>query len=136
MEGRLLDWRPEFTLGIPALDREHRAMIDLIDRCYAELGAEPDPAAIERTLGEIHAAIAAHFALEERIMATAGFAGRAAHKDDHEELLEGIRALMDSFAADPAAGQRELERSLSEWFARHFRTYDAALHGQLGGLLG
>lgn len=136
MDTQLLAWRTEFALGIPALDREHRAMIDLINRCYAELGADPDAAAVEHTLGEIHAAIASHFALEERIMRTAAYAGYAAHKGDHEELLEQIRSLMDRYAVDPVAGRRQLERHLNDWFAQHFKTFDAALHGKLGTLLG
>jgi hemerythrin-like metal-binding protein len=132
----LLRWRAEFALGIPGLDREHRAMIDLINRCYAELGSDPDAAAIERTLGEIHAAIAGHFALEERIMRTAGYARLAEHKGDHEALLDELRELMDGFTADPVAGRLVLERALGEWFARHFRSFDAALHGALGPMLG
>lgn len=132
----LLAWRPEFALGIRELDTEHREMIEQINRCYATLGAEPRADAVEHALGEIHAAIAGHFALEERIMRTVGYAGFPAHKDDHEELLEQLRTLMDGFMADPVAGRRELEQHLSEWFARHFRSFDAALHGQLGPLRG
>lgn len=136
MADELLRWRDSFALGIPAMDREHRAMIELINQCHAQLGAAPDAAAIERTLGEIHAGIASHFALEERIMRTAGYAETAAHKADHEELLDRIRDLMDGYAADPVAGRAALERELSEWFGRHFRSHDARLHGKLGAMLG
>ena len=135
MDAPLLAWRPEFALGIRELDAEHRAMIEQINLCYAALGADADAAAIDHALGEIHAAIAGHFALEERIMRTVGYAGFDAHKAEHEELLEQLRVLMDGFAADREGGRRELERQLGEWFAKHFRTFDAALYGKLGPLL-
>ena len=122
-------WRPEFALGIRELDTEHREMIEQINRCYGRSAPSRAPDEVEHALGEIHAAIAGHFALEERIMRTVGYSGYPAHKDDHEELLEQLRAPMDGFMADPAAGRRELEQHLAEWFARHFRTFDAALHG-------
>lgn len=134
MDDRLLQWRPEFALGIPAVDREHRTIIELINRCYAELGATPEVATIENTLGEIHAAIAGHFAIEERIMRMAAYADYAAHKQDHEELLDQIRGLMDAFVTDPAAGRLLLVQHLNDWFGVHFKGFDARLHGQLGAL--
>jgi hemerythrin len=54
-----------------------------------------------------------------------------AHKNDHEELLDQIRGLMDDYFADAEAGALRLEQSLSDWFAGHFATFDARLHGQL-----
>jgi hemerythrin len=82
-------------------------------------------------LGEIHAGIAAHFALEERLMRAAGYAEYAAHKDDHERLLEQILDLMDVYAADPEQGSRLLSEQLSDWFSRHFASFDARMHGKL-----
>ena len=43
-----------------------------------------------------------HFALEERIMRDSGYSEYEDHKDDHEELLDEIRDLMDGFATSAA----------------------------------
>ena len=53
------------------------------------------------------------------------------HKEDHEELLEQIRDLMDKFAIDPDEGFDLLRDRLADWFEHHFATFDARLHGQL-----
>jgi hypothetical protein len=37
--------------------------------------------------------------------------------------------MMDAYRDDPAAGRAMLQRSLSDWFGRHFVTFDARLHG-------
>lgn len=130
----LLQWKPSYSLGIPSVDLEHREMIAMVNDVYARLEArcaEVEPAAIEAALGEIHAGIAAHFALEEVIMRQMSYAGYAAHKDSHETLLDQIRDLMDVFSDDPQRGRVQLERELSDWFGLHFATFDAWLHSAL-----
>jgi hemerythrin len=128
---QLLQWKPSFTLGIASVDTEHRDMINMINSVYATLEDENSAAEVDRVLGEIHAQISAHFALEERLMRAAAYVDYAEHKNSHEELLEQIRDLMDSFSADPAAGRTQLQDSLSNWFGVHFATFDARLHLQL-----
>lgn len=124
----LISWQPSYALGIPPVDAEHQAMIRMINDLYARLEDVPDADAVEEVLGEIHAGIAAHFALEERLMREAGWHEYAAHKQDHENLLDSIRDLMDDFAADPDRGRLRLQRELSDWFGVHFASFDARLH--------
>lgn len=128
----LLEWKPEFSVGIASMDFEHRNMIKMINEIHDELMQHNDPDSIEQFLGDIHAAINAHFALEERMMKDAGYGEYEAHKNDHEELLDQIRDLMDEFSADPEVGFGLLKENLAEWFEEHFASFDARLHGQLG----
>ena len=108
-------------------------MINLINGMYEKLGSEPDADQIEQCLGDILSSISMHFALEERLMQNSGYEEYAAHKDDHEELLEQIRDLMDDYVANPQLGAVMLKHGLSDWFAGHFSTFDARLHGKLVG---
>jgi hemerythrin len=128
----LLEWKPEYSVGIASMDDEHREMIDLINDVYAKLGTSSDPDAIEDCLENIYSTISLHFALEERIMREQSYAEYVEHKEDHEDLLDEIRDLMDEFFADQDAGARLLKKRLSDWFARHFASFDARLHGKLG----
>ena len=127
----LLTWKPEYSVGIEAVDFEHREMIELLNALYDELKDKSDPDAIEQFLGDIHATISAHFALEERVMQRSGYDEFEAHKDDHEELLDQIRDLMDTFILDSESGIALLQERLSNWFSVHFSTFDARLHGKL-----
>lgn len=128
----LLQWKPAYALGIPSVDHEHRELIDLINRAYGHIEGSADPADTESCLEDIHTGIAAHFALEERHMRDAGYAEYAAHKEEHEELLDQIRDLMDAFVEDPVAGRLVLQQRLADWFGGHFATFDARLHSVLG----
>jgi hemerythrin-like metal-binding protein len=127
----LLEWREQYALGIPAVDHEHRELIGLINETYArsrQRGAAHGLTA--DSLGELLSRISAHFALEERFMREAGYDEYAAHKADHEGLLDQLRDIMEAVEADgyPAG---ELGRDLDGWFTVHFRTHDARLHRRL-----
>ncbi len=72
----LVEWREEFSVGLPAIDHEHRELIDLVNAAHAGLGEAGAENAVAGSgtlcLSEIHARISTHFALEEKIMREAG----------------------------------------------------------------
>ena len=128
----LIEWREEFSVGNDSIDLEHEHMIEQINELYEQLSGPLDALAIEAMLGDIQADISAHFALEELLMREAGYAEYEDHKNDHEDLLDQIHDLMFSFADDPDSGRELLMNKLSDWFGRHFASFDARLHRQLG----
>lgn len=127
----LITWKSEFAVGVQSVDFEHQQMINLINEIYDELATHKDADSIEQFLGDVHFAISAHFALEERLMRDAAYPEYEAHKDDHEELLDQLRDMMDQLVGDPDEGFELLKDRLSDWFQNHFATFDARLHGQL-----
>jgi len=128
----LLQWKSSYSLGIPSVDLEHRELIGMINTVYSQLEDETGPDLIEACLEDIYAAIASHFALEERHMREAGYAEYPAHKDEHEDLLDQLRDLMDGFMDNPVTGSVMLQDRLADWFGNHFATFDARLHLNLG----
>ena len=126
---KAIEWRPEFSTGIPEVDHEHRGLIDLINatlaRCADTVVELQD---VQASLGEIHARITAHFALEERLMRQLNYDQRNEHKRDHERLLEDIRDIMDTADHDVAFDPELFATRLTTWFSVHFRTHDARFH--------
>jgi hemerythrin-like metal-binding protein len=126
-------WREEFSVGLPDVDHEHRELIAMINELAGSLGPQSDVQAILGALGEIHARIAAHFALEEREMRQLNYSALAAHKGDHERLLDDILDIMAGVESPGGYDPALLDRRLSAWFTEHFRTHDAQLHHWLEG---
>jgi hemerythrin len=129
----LLQWREEFSIGIAEVDHEHRELIDLINSLHERLVHDQARAGIGEFLGELHARISAHFALEEKIMRSRRYAGFAEHKQDHERLLDEIRDIMDGYELHGRYDAGALGAALDAWFGEHFRTRDAHLHTMLAG---
>jgi hemerythrin len=128
----LLQWKSDYSLGIPSVDHEHRELIGMINTVYEHMAEGSDQIAIEACLEDIYAGIASHFALEERHMREARYEEFQAHKDEHEDLLDQLMEIVDEFIDDPESGRTTLKKSLADWFGQHFATFDARLHHSLG----
>ena len=127
----LVEWRKEFETGIPDVDHEHREIVDLINELPDILEADPSGMALQ-VLGDIHARIGAHFALEERLMRERRYDEFREHKLDHDRLLDELRDLMDDYESGEWVDMTAFAARVGEWFSLHFRTHDARLHRRLG----
>ena len=128
----LINWKDEFSVGVAAVDLEHRELIELINRLDVDMMEYATKGNVLRALGEIYARISAHFALEEKIMRDADYEGYATHKQDHELLLDALLEIIDSVDDAGRYDRAALSRSLDSWFSDHFQTHDAKLHRKLG----
>ncbi|OGI67331.1 MAG: hypothetical protein A2W18_15380 [Candidatus Muproteobacteria bacterium RBG_16_60_9] len=124
----LVEWREEFKVGVPSVDHEHQELIGLINTVHDRLTAGDPNVDVGDFLGEIFARIGAHFALEERVMRAGGYDQYAAHKADHERLLDDIRDIMDDYEDLRLYDEKILGERLQSWFGDHFKTHDARLH--------
>lgn len=130
----LVEWRSEFETGIPSIDYEHEHLITVINTLYDRAGKDAARDDVLDMLGEVHALIEAHFALEEKVMRDMRYADYPAHKADHDRLLEDIRDIMEDVeaGANPDFGDA-LRGRISHWFGEHFRTLDRKLHALTHG---
>ncbi len=127
-----IEWRPEFSVGDPGVDYEHRELVDLVNVAAADILDNKPEADVERALGDLLRAVTAHFAHEEHQMRAAGYDELAVHKDDHERLIDALRDIMDDRDIGAPAAAERLTRVLEDWFTGHFSTHDARLHKVLG----
>jgi hemerythrin len=128
----LLQWKDHYSVGIDAVDHEHKELIELINRLDAELIARGGSSTASAFFGDLIRAISAHFALEERFMKEHRYDQFPQHKEDHERLLDEILGLMDEFDRNETSGREDLASRLDAWFGRHFETHDARLHKAFG----
>jgi hemerythrin len=127
----LIEWDENYSVGVAAVDHEHRELIGLVNEAHDRL-MRPDAAeAVMNFLGEIFARISAHFALEEQIMRARNYDHYDTHKADHERLLDEIRDMMDDYEDGESFSEALLAQQLRAWFAGHFRSHDARLHRRL-----
>ena len=124
----LIEWRESYKIGIRSIDYEHENLIWVINDLLGKLSDDHLSADIVQALGEIHALVEAHFALEEKIMRDIRYAGYAAHKADHDRLLDDMCEIMEGIA-----GGGDFKKTLGEvvnaWFTVHFSTFDKDFHG-------
>lgn len=127
-----IEWKPAYSVGDPAVDHEHRELVDLVNTAAAAILDGHPEADVNRCLGDLFRAISAHFAHEEQQMRRADYDQLNQHKGDHERLLDQLRDIMDGAEGHSARTAEGLTAVLEAWFTDHFRTHDARLHRRLG----
>lgn len=127
-----IQWKPEYSVGDPAVDHEHRELIALVNAAAGAILEGADDVSLDEALGDVYRAISAHFAHEERQMRSARYDQYAQHKAEHERLLDALRDIMDDETASRETAPERLTTALESWFLDHFKTHDARLHRRLG----
>lgn len=131
-----LEWKESYSVGVAAVDHEHRELIDLVNRLYEALISRREPEDVPAAFGDLFRAISSHFALEERFMREHGYDQTTEHKDDHERLLDELRDIMDAHEATEGLADDVMVQKFADnvevWFTNHFSTHDARLHSHLG----
>lgn len=123
-------WSDDYRLGVESLDYEHRDLFMRIDELLTDLAEHRDKRRVERCLGDIHARMAAHFALEEEMMRKADYLYRERHKEEHDLLLDRLTQFAEDLLAADAVDEESrhsLESELKHWIVHHVKTSDAEM---------
>jgi hemerythrin-like metal-binding protein len=127
-----LEWKDDYSVGVPAVDHEHQELIGLVNQLHEGLASNKPEEEVVEIFGDLFRAISSHFALEERFMRERGYDQTAQHKADHERLLDELRDIMDDYRDNQDQPGEASTESVEAWFATHFKTHDARLHSRLG----
>jgi hemerythrin-like metal-binding protein len=124
-----LTWRPDFDLAQPRMDATHREFVQQL--ADLERLATGRPSAAGAALQALLDHTIAHFAQEERWMASLGFGPDNCHQLQHANVLELVREVRRRLAAEGDALDPELlpqlVQALAQWFPTHALMMDAAL---------
>ena len=127
----LIEWKDDFSVGVPDVDYEHQKLIALINDLHDAMSHDDSDVTVMDFLGEIYAHVAAHFALEEKIMRERNYDQYSDHKADHETLLDELRDIMDDYEENAFFSDDIFANAVGSWFSDHFRNRDARLHKHL-----
>lgn len=126
-------WRDNLCLDVPAIDADHKHLIELLNRLHYMAMAGDEREAIGAVLGELVEYTLAHFAREEALMRAAGYPGLAAHARMHEALRAQAAHFRSRFARDPRGFDVDRFYSfLSDWLIMHILGEDMKLKPWVG----
>ncbi|MGQ9365569.1 bacteriohemerythrin [Azospirillum sp. ST 5-10] len=128
-----LVWTDALATGVPALDREHAALVALVQRLDDPARAD-GRAAVRALLDALTAEICRHFDEEERLMHASRYPDTAAHEEAHALLLKQLNnfvALQDTQAEGWA--NAHVVDFVGRWLIDHIREDDGRLGRFLAG---
>jgi len=127
-------WSKEMSVGVSALDSDHKCLIRIIDLLHDIRDHEDSQRMIETVLDTLLVYGRHHFAREERVMAACRFPGHAFHHSEHQGFAKHIKSLRNRFKGkgDPKMAS-ELLDYLSNWLRHHILIQDMAFKPYVAG---
>ncbi len=122
------EWKPEFSVGEPILDADHRHLIELLNRLSDHVGPSCSKATIIDNLVQLYSSANEHFAREETIMQAHGYSNEyIKHYADHQRLLNEVILMIYEHQYGSANDNGASTEWIHNWFHEHHTTHDARL---------
>jgi hemerythrin len=100
----MLRWGEDFSVGIPVLDQQHRAIFDLLAQAHELWRSGAGVAQLRPLLSRLGELLGSHFAEEERVLEDGRFPRLAEHAAEHRSALDEQSAIARRFDAGPDGG--------------------------------
>lgn len=127
----LIEWTDAYSVGVDALDADHKSLIDIINRVDE---AQKARRSISWAVGELSDYARHHFSREEEMMKAAGYADLDEHKKRHREFLDWLRSVQVSLRMVPDAQFHlgaDVRDFLGRWLTEHILVEDMKYKGEL-----
>jgi hemerythrin len=126
-EGLLIQWRPEYAVGVAQIDAEHRRLFALVEdlRQAMRLGKGRD--AVRRHSAELAGYASEHLAHEEELMRRMRYPAYQEHVREHDSLRLKTREIETRVAAGEITITIELVRFLADWLKQHVMQSDCRI---------
>lgn len=122
-----IGWDEMFATGIEIVDRQHRCLIDIIDRLYREIGDGCGDAALHGVFVELQRYADYHFDTEERLLRKHG-AASPHHLSEHLARHEAYRVRIEQLWERQRNGERlipiQVLAFVCDWWMDHILTCD------------
>jgi len=122
----MINWNDSLLVGIPQVDKQHKELVDAINKLTDACTQGKGRPEIERTLNFVVSYTQAHFKDEEIIQQKLGYPGATAHKWIHTQFIMTVGALVQEFNQNgpTIALIGKLNKSLVDWVVNHIKTED------------
>ena len=120
----IIEWGPEFELGIEIIDNDHRVIVKHLNELQLAMMFGKGKDIIGEILNGITAYAMHHFKTEERYMLEFCYPGYSEHKAQHEFFLKKVREFYDKLRAGNAGLTLEVFNFLRDWLEAHVQNMD------------
>ena len=118
-----MKWRPDFNLGIKAIDDEHKKIVELINKLNSAIMHDEAEAEIGGILDEMTEYSNYHFKNEEALFSAKNFPFTEDHIALHKSFINKVKDYKSKFEAGQPVTFRVLT-FLRDWLTNHILDSD------------
>lgn len=132
-----MPWDASYELGISTIDEQHRHLVFLCNKFRAELMNHSSSesvgwqTALSEALRETVQYTKTHFSTEEKLMQASNYPSFEYHRHCHQEFVETITHILESFQAATLQTAFEFATYLKEWVLTHIAYEDRQFQGHI-----
>ena len=120
-ENKMLKWSSLFTVGIVSIDKEHKKIVDLINKLESSTASGNARENISQIFDELFDYTVSHFNYEEKLFDTYNYPRKNEHKKIHTAILNKVKALNKD---SKHINQQSVSAFLRGWIKHHFCVID------------
>lgn len=116
----LLHWRDNMSVGVDAVDKDHKHLIGLLNELHFLVLAGADRPSVGEVLEKLVHYTEYHFDREEKLMEAGGYPGLEEHRTCHQDLLRRLLEHKKTFADHPESfDPKAFYDFVSDWIVVH-----------------
>jgi hemerythrin len=120
-----IDWNPAMSVGVAALDEEHKKLVAIINRLHDGIQKGHQREVLSQVLESLIEYAKEHFIHEEELFEQSAYANAAVHVDEHRQLVQKVMNVARHFDSRPVAAlDYELMSFLQSWLLNHIQSSD------------
>jgi len=129
----MFEWKPEYSVQIPAIDAQHQKLFTLARDLHAAMSQGKGKAVLESALARLIAYTKEHFANEEAFMRKNQFPETEGHKLQHDQLTAQVVDFQNRFSRQESCLTVELMEFLRNWLEKHISGSDQKYAAHIRG---
>lgn len=117
-----MEWRKEYSIGIPEIDAQHMQLFECIDRLESAGDERQRELAVYFVMEQLNDYVRIHFTVEEIVMRLFDYPGLETHIAEHR----AFSARLKEFESSELIEDMHLEagKFLREWLVKHIQGSD------------
>ncbi len=128
---RFVEWQDAYSVGIEAIDNDHKKLLNLINQLQTAAHYQTDPQYEREAFDALVDYTKTHFQREEELMESHSYPAFTAHKAEHAAMIAKVDALMQRYHDQPHDTIEEAVQYLKKWLINHINGTDQAYSGFL-----
>jgi len=121
----LLEWNENLSVGVPSVDKQHKALLGLLNELFDATQAGRGQVVLGKVLKELADYTVYHFQYEESLFAQTGYSAAPYHVKEHDELIRLVQVLRQKHEDGVSEIlSEELLKFLRSWLYTHIMGSD------------
>jgi hemerythrin len=120
----LVTWDQTYSVSVRRLDEQHQKLFALLNALHEAMRQGKGQAVVQDTLRELATYTVTHFRAEEELMRKTNYPGLAAHRAEHQRLVDKVNQFTQDLKAGGNVSSLQVVGFIKEWLAEHIRRTD------------